>query len=316
MTSYPNTPYSHKCLTTFEAVARHMSFTQAADELNVTQGAVSRQIRQLEEYCQQTLIIRKQRYIELSDKGQQLAQLLTRSYGELEQLFASWKQQKGRRIVIKSAMSFATRVLMPRLPYLVERYPQYEIIVVPTLEEELTLTSGDYDLAIFFTRKPMPRHDIEFLRDEYMSPVCATRPDQAPVTIDDVLAQPRLHPTDDHTDWRSWLEQIGHRDGESVRNSTLFTLDLALSACLSGQGVTVTDMLLVLPELQQGFLTSPKQTIIYTSPWKYYCHQPQPSEITQEIASWLRQVTAQQLDDLTALAEQNQWQIRRVEQWS
>lgn len=152
MTPYPSLPPSHNGLKAFEAAARLMSFTLAAEELHVTQSAISRQIKQLEDELNASLVIRKHRAIELTVQGHDLYVALRESYANIEAVIASWSEPKQKRIVIKATLSFATRVLISKVRELNERYQDHEIVIVPVIEEDESINSSEYDLLIFHTR--------------------------------------------------------------------------------------------------------------------------------------------------------------------
>ncbi len=328
MTPYPHLPHSHNGFKAFEAVARWMSFTHAADELNVTQSAVSRQIKQLEADLNTTLVIRHHRSITLTQKGEALAKLLRHHYANTENLIADWEKVTESKIVIKAAMSFAIRWLIPKLHVLNARYPDHEIVIVPTMEEDFgqehsqykNVKNADYDLLVFNTRRPELYHslhgtnkvqhlaNIYFLRQEYMAPVCSRALTNTQFDMSAILSMPRLHSTIDHHDWQEWLYQTQVPDIPTVKNTTFSTLDMALSACLSGQGATVTDLLLVLPELEQGFIQCPPNTEVHSSAWQYFCHCAVKSPIIEDLLAWLQQQTQQDIELLSSLAETNQWQ--------
>ncbi|MEZ9532565.1 LysR family transcriptional regulator [Vibrio lentus] len=316
MTPYPSLPSSHNGLKAFEAAARLMSFTLAADELNVTQSAISRQIKQLEDELNASLVIRKHRAIELTEQGHDLYVALRDSYGNIESVIASWSEPKQKRIVIKATLSFATRVLISKVRELNERYPDYEIVIVPVIEEDEAINSSEYDLLIFHTRfkkRYDNTPDITFLREEFMAPVCSTSlTNSASLTtqdtdLDSILTMPRLHPTLDHHDWKVWLADVEFPPKKPVRNTSFLSLDLALSACLSGEGVTVTDLLLVLQELQRGFLYCPKNAKIQHSAWTYFGHQRTHSPVISDLIEWLKGETAKEIELLKVLSHQNHW---------
>ncbi|PML60122.1 LysR family transcriptional regulator [Vibrio lentus] len=316
MTPYPSLPSSHNGLKAFEAASRLMSFTLAADELNVTQSAISRQIKQLEDELNASLVIRKHRAIELTEQGHDLYVALRDSYGNIESVIASWSEPKQKRIVIKATLSFATRVLISKVRELNERYPDYEIVIVPVIEEDEAINSSEYDLLIFHTRfkkRYDNTPDITFLREEFMAPVCSTSlTNSASLTtqdtdLDSILTMPRLHPTLDHHDWKVWLADVEFPPKKPVRNTSFLSLDLALSACLSGEGVTVTDLLLVLQELQRGFLYCPKNAKIQHSAWTYFGHQRTHSPVINDLIEWLKGETAKEIELLKALSHQNHW---------
>ena len=310
MTPYPSLPSSHNGLKAFEAAARLMSFTLAADELHVTQSAISRQIKQLEDELNASLVIRKHRAIELTEHGHDLYVALRESYANVEAVIASWGEPKQKRIVIKATLSFATRVLISKVRELNERYQDYEIVIVPVIEEDESINSSEYDLLIFHTRFKK-RYDkapnITFLREEFMAPVCSTSLTNKDTDLDSILTLPRLHPTLDHHDWKVWLADVESPPKKPVRNTSFLSLDMALSACLSGEGVTVTDLLLVLQDLQRGFLYCPKDAKIQHSAWTYFMHQRTHTPIIIDLIEWLREETAKEIKLLKSLAQQYQW---------
>lgn len=316
MTPYPNLPSSHNGLKAFEAAARLMSFTLAADELNVTQSAISRQIKQLEDELNAPLIIRKHRAIELTEQGHDLYTALRESYRSIESVIASWREPKQKRIVIKATLSFATRVLISKVRELNERYPDYEIVIVPVIEEDEAINSSEYDLLIFHTRfksRYDNAPDITFLREEFMAPVCSTSLTNAlgltkkDTDLDSILTMPRLHPTLDHHDWKVWLADVESPPTKPVRNTSFLSLDMALSACLSGEGVTVTDLLLVLQDLQRGFLYCPQNAKIQHSAWTYFIHQRTHSTVINDLIEWLKIETKNEIELLKSLSQQNHW---------
>ncbi|WP_394252095.1 LysR family transcriptional regulator [Vibrio profundi] len=310
MTPYPNLPHSHNGLRAFESAARLMSFTLAADELNVTQSAISRQIKQLEDELNAPLVIRKHRAISLTTQGQELYSTLKENYGALEKVIANWREPKQKRIVIKAALSFATRVLISKVRELNERYPDYEIVIIPVIEEDDALNNKDYDLLIFHTRiKNLYEHKANtfFLREEFMAPVCASNIATQETDLNTILTMPRLHPTLDHHDWKVWLADVEIPPTTRVRNTSFLSLDLALSACLSGQGVTVTDLLLILQELERGFFYCPEHAKVQQSAWTYYGHQQTHSEVIDDLISWLKRETEKEITQLKVLAKKNNW---------
>ncbi|WP_210450246.1 LysR family transcriptional regulator [Vibrio crassostreae] len=310
MTPYPSLPSSHNGLKAFEAAARLMSFTLAAEELHVTQSAISRQIKQLEDELNASLVIRKHRTIELTVQGHDLYVALRESYGNIEAVIASWSEPKQKRIVIKATLSFATRVLISKVRELNERYQEYEIVIVPVIEEDESINSSEYDLLIFHTRfkkRYDKAPDITFLREEFMAPVCSTSLTTKDTDLDSILTLPRLHPTLDHHDWKVWLADVESPPKKPVRNTSFLSLDMALSACLSGEGVTVTDLLLVQQDLQRGFLYCPKNAKIQHSAWTYFIHQRSHTPIINDLIEWLREETEKEIELLKALSYQNHW---------
>ena len=312
MKPYPNIPYSHNSLKVFESVARLLSFTQAAHELHVTQSAVSRQIKQLESDLNTELIRRKHRSIELTERGRALFDVLKSNYQALQCLVEQWQQPVKKRLVIKSALSFATRVLIPKVMELNDRYPDHEIVIIPSIEEDPDLRQEQCDVLILNTRQAelyRGKPKLTFLREEFMAPVYASGTETQTLALADVLRMPRLHATDDHYDWQVWLSSINVHHATPVRDTSFLSLDFALSACLAGQGATVTDLMLVLPELKRGFLRTPIGSPIRSSTWQYFVYCPHSSDLSNDLLGWLQSLNQQEEQNLIGLAQQYQWDI-------
>jgi len=315
MYPYRHLPYSHNAFKVFESVARLMSFTKASEELNVTQSAVSRQIKQLENELASSLVIRKHRSIELSDRGKELYEVLRKNYSSLDSLIAQWQAPTKSRIVIKSALSFATRVLMPKVAWLNEKYPDHEIVIIPSIEEDPVLEAEDCDLLIINTRQGdryAGKQGVTFLRHEYMAPVYAELLSSKDIQTEDLLSLPHLHATLDHQDWKLWWKNAELKGVKKGRDTVFYSLDLALSACLSGQGVTVTDLLLVLPEIKRQFLKCPENIALQHSDWQYYCYQKRHSPITDDLLNWLVTQTQSDEKELVRLCDKFDWSYQDV----
>ncbi|GAL03011.1 glycine cleavage system transcriptional activator [Photobacterium aphoticum] len=309
-------PPSLNGLKVFESAARHLSFTLAADELNVTQSAVSRQIRQLEEHLGYALFIRHHRALELSNEGKEISLLLTRQYSELNHQLQQLKSQQTQTLRVKVAMSFAVRWLIPRLHSFKQRYPELDIVVSSSMghnSEELRLEDDDYDIAIYNMKTDQKsRYQQHFIRKEYLAPVYSQLLTHSPetLTVEQLLTYPRLHPTPDQSDWKVWLERNQRKSAASHRGITFNTLDMALTSCFAGQGVTMTDLMLVVHELKEGYLHLPQHgTIIANDRWHYYFHNTIESDAVTQFVDWMLEEQERDKAALFALANERDWRI-------
>ena len=157
----------------FSCAARHLSFTRCAEELHITPGAVSQQIRQLEERLGFRLFHRRPRGVELSAEGQRLALTVSEAYGsidaELRRLDAG---MIGGTLRLRSIPSFLGKWLTPRLPRLQQRYPEIQLRLVAE-DSSVALHEGDFDLAIDLNDGSYPGLQSTALLDEQIFPVCA-----------------------------------------------------------------------------------------------------------------------------------------------
>lgn len=159
-------------LIVFEAAARHLSFTKAADELNVTQGAISRQIRQLEEYLGKELFIRANRNISLSPTGLQYYQTIYSALLEVSQATAEIKKWQGEhQVTVVTTNAMAALWLLPK----VATFQQNEGIDlrILTTENILDLYKMDCDLALFYSKVPPANMKVTPLFPEEVFPVCS-----------------------------------------------------------------------------------------------------------------------------------------------
>ncbi|WP_348637744.1 LysR family transcriptional regulator [Photobacterium sp. DA100] len=310
-------PSSLNGLRVFEASARHLSFTLAAEELNVTQSAVSRQIRQLEDKLGFSLFIRHHRSLELSAQGKEIALLLTRQYSELNQTIRQLKTKETGTLRVQVAMSFAVRWLIPRLHSFKSLNPDVNIILSSSMghdNELLHLEEGDYDIAIYNVPEVHQSSNMPtFLRKEYLAPVYSellTKTDE-PIDVDKLIANyPRLHPTPDQSDWREWLSRNGRSDQIKKDGLTFNTLDMALTSCFAGQGITITDLMLVVHELQQGYLKLPTgATIVTNNTWQYYYQTISKGDTVTRFIDWMVEEERKDMAALTRMAEQHGWKI-------
>ncbi|MGF1686737.1 LysR substrate-binding domain-containing protein [Photobacterium japonica] len=309
-------PPSLNGLKVFESAARHLSFTLAANELNVTQSAVSRQIRQLENHLGFALFIRHHRALELSNEGKEIALILTRQYSELNHQIQQLKAQQTQTLRVKVAMSFAVRWLIPRLHSFKERYPELDIVVSSSMghnSEELRLEDDDYDVAIYNMKTDQKsRYQQHFIRKEYLAPVYSQLLTHSHkiLSVDELLTYPRLHPTPDQSDWKTWLSCNQRKEAVNHRGITFNTLDMALTSCFAGQGVTMTDLMLVVHELNEAYLHLPQHaTIIANTCWQYYYHSTIQSDAVTQFVDWMMAEQERDKTALFALADQRGWRI-------
>jgi len=310
-------PHSLNSLRVFEAAARYLSFTDAATELNVTQSAVSRQIRQLEETLGLTLFVRLHRALALTNEGRELATLLTRQFGELNRAIYRLAPSQQGQLRIKVETSLASRWLAARMVNFRRRYPEIRVELTLAWFQNgvnVNLESGGYDVAIFGEKYPDARYKDNRLRKEYMAPIYAPAltADHKALSLAETLALPRIHPTQDRADWRGWLRFQDIEDLSLDQGITFNSLDLAVSATTSGEGVAIMDVMLILNQLKQQQLLLPAQTRLCHSPWQYYFYLAPETNAHQEaeiFVDWLRQEMTEDINILAQLCRQYGWQM-------
>lgn len=248
-------------LRSFEAAGRHLSFSKAAEELFVSQAAISRQVRELEETVGQPLFTRLHRSVTLTAAGQELLAQLTQSFDAIDLKLSNIQTKPGDAIVRVSAEPFfGGSWLMPRLNRFQEATPGIDVAVDvnPRLVEFRT---HEADLAIRYsaTQKSWPRtqarHLIDSIASPMLSPVLLAR--SAPlVTAADLAGYTLLH-EENRDGWSRWFEAAGVGSATAQRGPIFPDGALATRAASLGHGVALGDLFLNEAELKSGELLQP-----------------------------------------------------------
>jgi LysR family glycine cleavage system transcriptional activator len=250
-------------LRAFEAAARHKSFARAADELCVTQGAVSRHVRLLEQHLGAALFRRRPHGVELTGRGGDLLPELTASFERIGRA-ARRVAEAGREIRVAAEPTVAGRWLVPRLQRFHDRHPGTRVSVGLFRGDYGAFVAGGADLGIDcrggYRRGRSAGVEGVLLRREAMSPVCAPALLRGPVPLAepaDLARHVLLHPSADRRDWRLWLRAAGLAGLRVDPGQAFETLELATRAAVAGQGVGITDLHLFGDELAAGRLVAP-----------------------------------------------------------
>ena len=250
---------SLKGLQAFEAAARYRSVTLASNELNVTPGAVSLQIRELEARLGVQLFFRKPRSIQLTREGE-------RYYGALRTAFRMMREATAELtarseitvLTLSCTPTFAVQWLMPRLPAFQQQYPQVDVRISVT-NRLVDFSRDDVDLAV---RHGFGRYEgLESIRfiDDSTLPVCAPQllEKYGPLQeAGDLKSIPLLH-DENRNEWRRWLEAAGTSDGDASGGTVFIDSNGALDAAKAGHGIALTRRSLVSRELAEGALIAP-----------------------------------------------------------
>ncbi|UTV30699.1 LysR substrate-binding domain-containing protein [Photobacterium atrarenae] len=277
-------------LATFNIAARYGSFTQAAEHLHITTGAVSQQIRQLEQQLNLTLFERHSRGIRLTDKGQQLYQVVSQSLHDISDTLSQLQQPDPEgEVRLKLTPSFAYKWLVPRLQDFYQQYPEINIQI---FAEGALVDHQDtsVDLVIDYCRQPHTSGTL--LMSEYllpvMSPAYRDKFDwQAPKCWEQVVllhdAMPWRDARADY-EWHHWFQKMGLQ-ANSQKGHYFNRTDMAMAAAEAGLGVAMARGALLHDDLSCGKLVSPFEAI----PAKagYYLIQHRQGQAIQCFINWL-----------------------------
>ncbi len=256
-----------KALRAFESAARHLSFSKAAEELFVTPGAISQQIKLLESFLGMALFKRMHRRILLTDAGQSLLPGLQDGFDRMADALSEVKSMdQNQPVTISSAPSFASKWLVPRLTQLREQHPEIDIRI-DTSMEVVDLNRSDVDIGIRFGAGKYPGMQVDLLLCEKVFPVCSPniitkeRPLKQPA---DLKGHHLMHfATNDvdlgagWPDWNMWLMAAGISDIDTRHGMIFNQQQLLIEAALNSQGIALVGSVSVDDDLSSGRLIKP-----------------------------------------------------------
>ncbi|OUL99274.1 transcriptional regulator GcvA [Variovorax sp. JS1663] len=262
----------------FEAAARHMSITLAADELNVTPGAVSRQIKSLEETLGLQLLKRGHRQISLTRQGSDYYRAVTRAIEALRDATRRLKRRSQRKqLKIRAYTTFAMRWLIPRLSGFHAAHPDIEVLLKASLEP-VDFRREDIDGAIRLGDGDWPGTKAWRLVDNILAPVASPALLKSGPKLKrpaDLAHHTLLHSIARPDDWAYWLEAAGAGDAIDPRaGMTYESSAMALAAAAEGQGIAMAQRFLVEKDLEEGRLVMPFKKTLDMGDFTYYLLTP------------------------------------------
>ncbi|WP_022727757.1 LysR substrate-binding domain-containing protein [Fodinicurvata sediminis] len=283
-------------LIAFEAAALQGSFTAAGEQLNLSQAAVSRKIRLLEEHLGVSLFVRGHRSVQLTPNGKAYLKSVRKALDEIR--LASADLRKGQlrpHISIAATQSVSTLWLVPRLSHIRQDNPDIDIDLVSTDEDEECL-QGNFDLVILRGEGRWSGYDAELLLDEEIFPVCtkAYGDDIGLETAEDLAQATLIEVASHHSEWmnwRTWLREQQIDPTADTRRFTFNTYALSIQAACDGLGVALGWRHLVDDHLNSGALVRPIPQSVHTGSG-YYLLKPRGralSEAAQTLRDWLFQ---------------------------
>ncbi|MGR6833314.1 transcriptional regulator GcvA [Aliivibrio wodanis] len=251
-------------LRVFEAAARHLSFTRAAEELFVTQAAVSHQIKALEEFLGLKLFRRRNRSLLLTEEGQSYFLDIKEIFSSLSEATDKVLERSAKgALTISLPPSFAIQWLVPRLSDFNNQEPDIDVRIKAVDMDEGSLTE-DVDVAIYYGRGNWPGLRVDLLYQEQLLPLCSPQVllNEKPLaTIDDLRFHTLLHDTS-RKDWKQFVKQFDLQ-GMNVNQGPIFSHStMVLQAAAHGQGIALGNNVLAQPELDAGRLVAPFEELL------------------------------------------------------
>jgi LysR family transcriptional regulator, glycine cleavage system transcriptional activator len=310
-------PLSLGNLRAFEAVARRLNFSDAADELHVTQSAVSRQIKGLEEELGAPLFTRGTRHVELTGSGSALLRVVAPWLDRLDANVRQIRQSRGRRAVhLTTFPSFASLWLLPRIEAFQRAHPDLDIRVSAN-DRLVDLEDPEIDLALRHCKPSVAPPGAQRMFGEVMTPVISRGladdihdGKAPPLHAASDLARFTLIEEDDHRasgaqlSWRPWLQAHGQEKLEPRRWIYLNYTYQQVQAALAGQGVALVRLALVAEQLQSGDLVEPFGVAGRApSDYAYWLITTHAGQAREEVTQFCKWVSARAADTRQAIGE-------------
>ncbi|CRM28290.1 LysR substrate-binding domain-containing protein [Pseudomonas sp. 58 R 3] len=273
-------------LRAFEAVARHLSFIKAANELSVTQSALSHQVQKLEQYLGKPLFIRRTRAIDLTTDGQHYYDEIRPALGMIAAATRAQKVAPTTTVLrVGLLASFATLWLAPRLAGFLNRYPHIQVELLPAIQLA-NVAAAEVDLAIRYGKGDWPDVQATRLMAEVISPVCspafkASQLHNAP------LLMATSHRPFEWTDWSAHYQvNLDHHP-----RVLLHDYNIVVEAAVAGQGIAMGRHRLIARRLQDGSLVEAFDWPRYHSEIGYWliAAQGPASEAVECFSAWLKE---------------------------
>ena len=284
-------------LRAFSVCARWLSVTRAADELCVTHGAVSRQLKSLEAWLGVALVEKNGRGIKLTDAGRSLQHASDLAFEQLRQCCTELReQQRNAPLVLACPGSFLARWFIPRLDRLQRELPQLRLQLSAS-EGALNPVRADVSATLCFAEPPWPQAVQRFdLAGELLGPLLSPRHprfaelSRSPLAA--LLNEPLLHTSSRPQAWPQWAAAVGFPAAELKLGQGFEHLYYLLEAALAGLGVAIAPQLLVSEDLAAGRLVAPWGFVASPARLSLFALQDRQGQVAQ-LAQWLKQELAQ-----------------------
>lgn len=246
-----------QALRAFEATARQLSMSRAAEELHLTHGAISRQIKALEDDLGVRLFTRLTRRIVLTESGAAFHIAVTRVLGDLMREAQQLRgQDPNKRLSISTSVSFAAKWLAPRLHRLKAQCPQYDVHLDVT-DTNVDLRSSRVDVAIRYGEGHYPHAEAERVLDEFVSPVCGQTylaQHGGLSSPSDLLECTLLHEDRMLANWDQWFALAGIAKSRPRQGAAYSHGSMAIEAAIRGEGVALGRSTLAADDVGAGRL--------------------------------------------------------------
>jgi LysR family glycine cleavage system transcriptional activator len=301
-------------LRAFEAAARHESFTRAAAELFVTQGAVSHQVKALETELGVRLFNRAPTGLVLTEAGKDYLVAVRDGFDRIalgtERLL---QRQNAGVLTVSTSPDFAAKWLVHRLGSFVEAHPEIDLRVSATLHH-VDFAREEVDVAVRHGEGDWPGLDAVRLSAEQLFPVCSPKLLSGRKRLGkpaDILKYPLIH-MDTRVDWTRWLQAAGVDEARTMRGPVLNRASMVIDAAINGQGIALARTTLSAFDIINGRLVRPFAHALRLSK-TYWIVCPKATATLPKIVTFRAWLLKQAADDLRRLQRMG-WSLKETPQ--
>lgn len=282
---------SISALRCFESASRHESFTLAAEELNLTQSAISRQVKELELLVGIQLFRRTGREVVLTRAGARLAADITTELENIRRIMMRALSAGNMHSTLRIAVlpTFASRWLIPRLPDFFEKHPEVELSFSTRLEP-FDLVSEQFDLAIHFGQENWPNTEMRKFFSEKVIPVAAPSfvKRYNINSVEGAGEAALIHMTSRPSSWQEYMTQIGQSENGYLAGKYFDQFSMVIAAVKASLGTALLPRYLIEKEIENGELVTLSNRELVTEN-NYYFVKPidQEDENVEKFYTWM-----------------------------
>lgn len=265
---------SIKEIQAFIVTSEHLKFTSAAQVLNVTQGAISRQIISLEERLNIRLFHRHARGLTLTETGKNFLPLIKNAMEDIQNAVATVSNLKP--VIRLKIPSCIASWLLPKIMTFQKAFPEIGVELTSSIDHEISFSSESFDAAICYSTQIKDENLVsQLLFKEVLTPMCSPAlllNNELQMSIEKMKSLPWLHSTPLQSDWALWLMRANSESSTSNHHQHFATLDLAVSAAKQGFGLTIGDVTLASMDIESGVLQTPHSLQVESGKAYYFIY--------------------------------------------
>jgi LysR family glycine cleavage system transcriptional activator len=280
----------------FEAASRHLSFSRAAEELGVTQGAISKHVIALEDFIGAQVFVRSPTGLSLTQEGYTLMEALRPAFAMMADAFAHYHRRSPRSNTCRIATiaSFASQFLVPRLPEFREKHPDIEIEFITSIRL-VDLEREEADVAVRYGLGQYKGLVSTRLVKGVLAPVCS--PDllqQYGNDLEALVCNTRRIQTAGYNEWRDWSKEVGIDLEKTQPSYVIEDFLVAIKALIMGQGLGLLPQILVRDQIDKGELVQFSETPLQVEHTYHIAHTTASARrpFVQTVVNWLQESAA------------------------